>query len=68
MDLTCKRKGQTGEVRQSVSGTFTADAIDAEVSTTTYLSGAGDYAMTRTVTAKRVGECAAAPATAEKTT
>lgn len=58
MDLTCKRKSQAGEVRQSVSGTFKADSIDAEVSTTTYLSGYGDYAMTRTVTAKRIGECA----------
>ncbi len=67
MDLTCTRKGQSGEVRQSVSGTFTADALDAEVSTTTYLSGTGDYAMTRTVTARRVGECPAAPAATEKT-
>jgi len=67
MDLTCTRKGQSGEVRQSVSGTFTADALDAEVSTTTYLSGTGDYAMTRTVTARRVGECPAAPTATEKT-
>jgi len=66
MDLTCKRKGQTGEIRQSVSGTFTGDSVDAEVSTSTYLSGTGDYAMTRTITAKRVGECSAAPAAAEK--
>ncbi|NUS99476.1 MAG: DUF3617 family protein [Sphingomonas sp.] len=63
MDLTCRRKGQGGEVRQSVSGTFTADSLDTEVSTTTYLSGSGDYAMSRAITAKRVGECApAAPA------
>lgn len=67
MDLTCKRKGQNGEVRQSISGTFTSDALDAEVSTTTYLSGAGDYSMQRTVTAKRVGECTATPAKTEKT-
>ena len=66
MNLTCKRKTQAGEVRQSVSGTFKADSIDAEVSTTTYLSGYGDYAMTRTITAKRVGECQPA-APAEKT-
>lgn len=66
MDLTCKRKGQTGEVRQSVSGTFQKDSLDSEVSTTTYLSGYGDYAMTRTVTAKRIGECTPAAATAEK--
>jgi hypothetical protein len=68
MDLTCTRKGQSGEVRQSVSGTFTTDALDAEVSTTTYLSGTGDYAMTRSVSAKRVGECSAAPAAAAEKT
>lgn len=67
LDLTCKRKGASGEVRQSVSGSFKADTLDAEVSTTTYLSGAGDYAMTRTVTAKRVGECPPDTETAEKT-
>ncbi len=57
LDLTCQRKGTSGEVRQSVSGTFTADKIEAEVSTTTYLSGYGDYAMSRTLTAKRLGVC-----------
>jgi len=64
MDLTCTRKGQEGQIRQSVSGTFTADSIDAEVSTTTYLSGYGDYAMSRTFKAKRLGEC---PPAATKT-
>lgn len=67
LDLTCQRKGTSGEVRQSVSGTFKADTLEAEVSTTTYLSGAGDYAMTRTVTAKRVGDCPPATESAEKT-
>ena len=61
------RKGTSGEVRQSVSGSFKADTLDAEVSTTTYLSGAGDYAMTRTISAKRVGECPPNTETAEKT-
>ena len=67
LDLTCKRKGTSGEVRQSVSGSFKADSLDAEVSTTTYLGGAGDYAMTRAVSAKRVGECPPDTETAEKT-
>ena len=67
LDLTCTRKGASGEVRQSVSGTFNGDGLDAQVSTTTYLSGAGDYAMERTVKAKRVGECPAGTETAEKT-
>jgi hypothetical protein len=62
MDLTCSREGTDGQVRQSVSGTFTADTIEAEVSTTTYLSGYGDYAMSRTFTAKRLGECPPAAA------
>jgi hypothetical protein len=62
MDLTCTRKGQSGQVRQSVNGTFTADSIDAEVSTSTYLSGSGDYAMIRNYTAKRLGECPPAAA------
>jgi hypothetical protein len=66
MDLTCSRKGSEGQVRQSVSGTFTADSLDAEVSTTTYLSGYGDYAMSRTFTAKRLGECPPAADTADK--
>jgi hypothetical protein len=63
IDLTCTRKGASGQVRQSVSGTFTANGIDAEVSTTTYLSGYGDYAMSRTFTAKRLGECPPAATT-----
>ena len=68
IDLTCTRKGVSGQVRQSVSGTFNAKGIDAEVSTTTYLSGFGDYAMSRTFTAKRLGECppAATTTTGEK--
>lgn len=57
LSLACKREGDAGEVRQSVSGTYTADGFQAEVSTTTYLAGAGDYAMTRNFTGKRVGEC-----------
>ena len=62
MDVKCSRKGAPGEVRQSISGSYTADGIEAEVSTSTYLSGTGDYAMTRTFTAKRAGECAPVPA------
>lgn len=67
LDVSCTREGSGGEIRQSVNGTFKADNLEAEVTTTTYLSGAGDYAMTRTVTAKRVGECPPNTATAEKT-
>ena len=64
VDLSCRREGSTGEVRQSVNGTYTADGLEAEVTTTTYLSSTGDYAMTRAFTAKRIGECP--PAVAEE--
>ena len=67
LDVSCTREGTGGEIRQSVNGTFKADTLDAEVTTTTYLAGAGDYAMTRTVTAKRVGVCPPNTETAEKT-
>src|SRR5688572_30327126 len=67
LDVSCTREGTGGEIRQSVNGTFKADNLEAEVTTTTYLAGAGDYAMTRTVTAKRVGICPPNTETAEKT-
>lgn len=67
LDVSCTRKGSGGEIRQSVNGKFKADSLEAEVTTTTYLSGTGDYAMTRAVTAKRVGECPPNTETAEKT-
>lgn len=67
LDLKCTRKGDSGEVRQSVSGTYGADGFEAEVSTTTYLSAPGDYAMVRNFTARRVGECPPATEAAEQT-
>lgn len=62
MQTECQRPGQPGQVMQSVTGTTTADGFEAEVSTSTYLSGSGDYQMTRTLTGRRVGECTAAAA------
>ena len=63
MQLACSRPGAPGQVMQSVNGRFTADAFEADVDTATYLTGAGDYAMRRKLSAKRVGDC---PAAAEK--
>lgn len=62
MQLECRREGVAGQVMQTVNGTSTADGFEAEVSTTTYLAGSGDYRMTRSVTARRAGECPAAGA------
>jgi outer membrane murein-binding lipoprotein Lpp len=67
IDVTCKREGATGEVRQSVSGSYTKSTLEAEVSTTTYLGGSGNYTMTRTFSGKRVGKCPPATESAKKT-
>ena len=40
--------------------------LKAEVSTTTYLAATGDYAMVRTFTGRRVGECPPASEAADK--
>ena len=58
--FNCTRAGKGG-LSQLVDGKFTADSFEATVSTSTYFGGAGDYALSRTVTGKRVGECPAAP-------
>lgn len=65
IDVGCKREGDKGEVRQSINGTYDAQGFKAEVSTTTYLAAVGDYAMVRTFTGKRVGECPPATEAAE---
>ena len=57
MQLSCTRSGAPGQVLQSVDGNYTADGFTATVNTGTYFTGSGDYAMRRTMTAKRVGEC-----------
>jgi hypothetical protein len=59
MQLSCTRSGAPGQVLQSVDGDYSADSFTATVNTGTYFSGSGDYAMRRTMTAKRVGACPA---------
>lgn len=57
LQLSCKRPGDSGQVMLSVNGTSTADSLEGEISTTTYLAGQGDYAMKRSFTGRRTGEC-----------
>ena len=56
LQFNCNRAGQ-GALTQAVDGKFTADSFEAQVITSSYFAGAGDYSMTRTLTGKRVGEC-----------
>jgi len=63
LQLSCTRPDVPGQIMPGVDGTFTADHFEGTSTTTTYLTGPGDYALTRTITAKRVGDCPpAAPA------
>ena len=57
--FNCNRAGKGG-LSQLVDGKFTADSFDATVTSSTYFDGPGDYALTRTLTGKRVGDCPAA--------
>lgn len=59
VQMSCRRAGKIGSVMQSVDGNSSADSFDAEVSTSTYLDGSGDYHLVRKLTATRVGECRA---------
>jgi hypothetical protein len=56
VQLSCTREG-VGKLSQIVSGSFTADAFEAKVETTTEFEDAVDYTMTGKVTGKRVGDC-----------
>ena len=59
MQYSCKRAGK-GELYPNADGNFTADGYKAVVTVASAFSGDGDYALTRMLTAKRVGACAAA--------
>lgn len=67
IQMQCKRPDEPGPVMQTMTGTSTAEGFQGEISTSTYLTGFGDYSMIRTVSGKRVGDCPAdesAPAAA----
>jgi hypothetical protein len=61
LQFKCNRPGR-GQLTQTVDGRFTADSFDTTITTASYFSASGDYAMTRTVTGRRVGDCAAGKA------
>ena len=59
--FNCTSAGKGG-LSQLVDGKFTANSFEVSVSTSTYFGGPGDYALNRTLTGKRVGDCPAAAA------
>jgi len=57
IQMSCARPDAPGQIMPAIDGKFTAEQFEGTSTTTTYLTGPGDYALTRTVTAKRAGEC-----------
>jgi hypothetical protein len=53
--LECKRTGVSGQFLMSVSGSYTKDAFEGTVGTTTYLPGQGDFEMNRKISGRRTG-------------
>ena len=58
-NLECKRAGLSGLVMVNVSGSYTADTFDADVTTITHLATDGDVQIGTKVTGRRGGACAA---------
>ena len=61
VQYTCDRAGK-GELYVNADGNYTADGYKAIVTVATTFPGDGDYALTRTLTAKHVGACPPAAA------
>ena len=59
LQFNCSRP-KRGQLTQLVDGDFTANSFEAKVMTSSYFAGDGDYAMTRTISGTRVGDCPAA--------
>ena len=57
----CRREGK-GSYSATVDGQYQADSFEAALGTATVFSGTGDYQMNQRLTAKRLGDCPAAPA------
>ena len=64
--MSCAREGKRGEVMPAMMGSFKADSFEGEITSLSYFVEDGDYRMSRKVSAKRVGDCAAAGAAEEK--
>ncbi len=62
VQYSCNRPGK-GDLFFNADGNFTADGYKALVTAASSFQGDGDYRLTRTLTAKRVGDCPAATVT-----
>lgn len=60
MSMQCARAGR-GQVALTLDGKYDEQSFEVVAITGTYFTGSGDYALTQTLTGKRIGDC---PATA----
>jgi hypothetical protein len=58
VQYSCARAGK-GDLYANADGNFSADGYQALVTAGSSFSGDGDYSLTRTLTARRVGNCPA---------
>ena len=59
VQYSCTRPGK-GEIYPNADGNYTADGYQAVVVAASSFAGDGDYKLTRTLNAKRIGACPAA--------
>ncbi len=62
LTLACTYDGQTGDVPIAISGSYTADSIEATSTAETRFSGEGDVKLETKLTGRRTGACTPAPA------
>lgn len=60
--LKCGKGDLPGSITHTMNGQFKADSFEGEIKTASYFRVGANYRMTRKVSAKRVGDCPAAPA------
>ena len=56
VQYTCNRPGK-GDIYVNADGNYTADGYKALVTASSAFPGDGDYTLTRTLTARRLGDC-----------
>ena len=59
--LDCERDALEGKIFMTIEGTYKGDSFEATSSSTSYLSGDGDFAMNSKISGRRTGPTCAAP-------
>jgi hypothetical protein len=60
--LDCERDALEGKIYMAIEGTYKGDSFEGTSTSTSYLSGEGDFAMSSKISGRRTGPTCAAPA------